>query len=88
LANPAARETGASDKPIVVTHQGQKYTLIPSSEWDLDVLEAIEDQKTTHILRAVLAGDGYERYSATKPKLNEIPDFVEKVFKALGVQGN
>lgn len=88
MANPAARETGASDKPIVVAHEGQKYTLIPSSEWDINVLEAIEDGKLTHVLRGVLAGDGYDRFAATKPKLSEMQPFVDKVFKALGIQGN
>lgn len=88
MANPTARETGASDKPIVIVHDGQKYPLVPTSEWDIDLLEAVEDGKLTHILRGVLAGDGYARYSATKPKLAELEPFVAKVFKALGIQGN
>lgn len=87
--NEAARaESGASDTPILTTWEGQHYRLVPTSQWDLEVLEAMEDGKISHILRGILADDGYARLLAAKPKMHEIEAFMTKALKALGISGN
>lgn len=83
-----AEAVPSEDKPIVIGWRGQNYRLIPSADWDINVLEAMEDGKITHILRGILAKDGYDRLAASKPKITDLTEFVEKAFKALGVSGN
>lgn len=89
MSNEAARaEAGVSDKPITITWDGNTYRLVPSADWDINVLEAVEDGKITHILRGIIDGDGYARFAETKPKIADLDGFTRKAMRALGVQGN
>lgn len=81
-------QNDVSDKPITITYKGKTYRLVPATEWDIEVLEAMEDGKMTGILRGVLAGDGYARLRATKPLVSDLTELFEKVQKALGISGN
>lgn len=80
--------TEATDKPITVTWKGKTYRIIPSAEWDIETIEAMEDGKMTHMLRGMLADGGYARLRETKPLLADLTDFFEKAQKALGISGN
>lgn len=73
----------ATDTPITVTWKGKTYKVIPSAQWDIEVLEAMEDGKMTYILRNVLDGDGYQRFRATKPLASEVGEFFDKITKAI-----
>lgn len=78
----------ALDTPITVTWKGKTYKVLPSSKWDIEVLEAMEDGKMTYILRNILEGDGYQRLRETKPLVTDLAEFFDKVQKALGAPGN
>lgn len=78
----------ATDSPITVTWKGKTYKVKPSTQWDIEVLEAMEDGKMTKILQGVLEGDGYARLRATRPLVSELGDLFDKIQKALGVSGN
>lgn len=81
-------QNDVSDKPITITWKGKTYRLKPASEWNIEVLEAMEDGKMTGILRGVLEGDGYARLRATKPLVTELEELFGKIQKALGISGN
>lgn len=76
------------NKPLSLTWKGAEYPLVPSDDWDIEVLEGVEEGKLTAILRGILAGDGYARLRATKPKVTELTEFTDAAMKALGVSGN
>jgi hypothetical protein len=80
--------TDITDKPITVTWKGKTYRVVPSAEWTIETLEAMEDGKMTHMLRGMLAGDGYTRLRETKPLISDLQDLFEKIQKALGISGN
>lgn len=80
--------TDATDKPITVTWKGKTYRIVPSAEWDIETLEAMEDGKMTHMLRGMLANDGYARLRETKPLIADLNDLFEKIQKAVGISGN
>lgn len=88
MPTKSAARAEATKDTVSFAWNGVDYELVPTSEWDLSVLEAMEDGKITHILRGVIAGDGYARLSATKPKLAELTELFESIQAALGVQGN
>ncbi len=78
----------ALDTPTTVTWKGKTYKVKPSSQWDIEVLEAMEDGKMTALLRGILEGDGYARLRATKPLVDELGEFFDKIQKAIGAPGN
>lgn len=78
----------ATDKPITVTWKGKTYRIVPSTEWDIETLEAMEDGKMTHMLRGMLAGDGYARLRETKPLITDLDELFGKIQKAVGISGN
>lgn len=88
----ATRKTAAAAEALAetipFTFEGNDYELLPSSEWDLEVLEAAEDGRVIALLRGLLVGDGYDRLKATKPKAKQLEAFVAEAMEALGVQGN
>jgi hypothetical protein len=89
MSNQAVRnEATGNDSPIIITWNGQHFRLVPSDDWDIETLEAIEDGKITHVLRAILADDGYDRLSKMRPKVKELESFMNKAMRALGIQGN
>jgi hypothetical protein len=89
MSNQAARnEATGNDKPIIITWDGQHVRLVPSDDWDIEVLEALEDGKITHILRGIIADDGYDRLVKLHPKIKDLEGFLNKAMRALGVQGN
>jgi hypothetical protein len=89
MAVSASRaEAGASDTPITVTWRSKTFRLVPTSEWKLDAIEAMEEGKMVALLRGILAGDGFKRLSELEPKLSDLREFFEKAQKALGISGN
>lgn len=72
-----------TDSPIVVSWKSKNYKVIPTKQWSIEVLEAMEDGKMTYILRNILEGDGYQRFRDTKPLASEVGEFFEKIQKAI-----
>jgi hypothetical protein len=51
-------------------------------EIDGDVLDALDDQKLSHVLRALLVNGEWERFKATRPKAKDYP----RLFNLYAVQ--
>ncbi|ALX67275.1 hypothetical protein [Microbacterium sp. XT11] len=84
--NPTAAEALA--QPIPFTFEGQKYSVLPSSEWSLDALEAFEEGRVLTLLREVLDGDGYATFRKTHNRVADLNEFVVAMQKAIGIAGN
>lgn len=82
----AAHEALAESVPF--TYEGEDYSVAPSSEWDLDVLEAFENGKLVTFLRGVLGSEQYAAYRKAHPKVGGLEPFVVAIQKALGIKGN
>lgn len=85
---PTAAQNEATDKPITVTWKTKTYRLVPTKEWDIETLEAMEDGKLAHMLQGMIADDGYARLRETKPLVSELTDLFQKIQKVLGISGN
>jgi hypothetical protein len=83
---PAAHEALAEGIPF--TYGDHDYIITPSSEWDLDALEAFENGKLATFLRLVLGEEQYSVYKQKHPKVGELEPFVVSLQKALGIKGN
>lgn len=88
--NPTAAEALAevTGGYIPFVFHGADYLVLPTSEWGLDEIEALEEGRYTGFLKLVLAEGGYDKFKATKPKSAQIGEFVEATQKALGILGN
>lgn len=78
----------ALGEAIPFTYDGVDYTVPPTSEWELDVLEAFEDGRFIAFLRKVLGPEQYAAYKKRHPKVADLEPFVVAVQKALGIEGN
>lgn len=70
------------------TFEGEKYEVAPTSEWDLDVLEAVEDDKAIAIVRSLLGPVQWAKFKSKPRKVEDLTRFFEALAKAVGLQGN
>lgn len=74
----------ATGKPLPVEYNGDTYLVPPTEEWDLDVLEAIDDNKLTTALRALLGVEQYATFRKTNTKVKALGEFMDVAGKAVG----
>lgn len=73
--------TGDSHK---ITFRSQTFDVPPAEDWDLDVLEAIDESRMTSALRALLGEAQYEKFRAKNKKVRDLREFFEVAGKAVG----
>lgn len=78
----------ATKSKITFTFDGEKYTIAPTAEWDITVLEAVEDGKTVSLVRAILGDKQWEQFKAKPRKVEDLNKLFEAISKATGIQGN
>jgi hypothetical protein len=71
-------------KPFSVEFNGDTYEVAPAEEWDLDVLEAIDENKLTHALKALLGDEQYATFRATNKKVKDLGAFFDVAGKQVG----
>lgn len=52
---------------ITFEFDGETYDIAPAAEWDVDALEAFEDQKIITCVRLILGAEQWQRFKA-KPR--------------------
>lgn len=85
-STPAKNE--AQGNEIHFTYKGEEYVAPPGAEWDVDVLELLEDGMLTKALRMLLAPEEWARFKATKPKAPDLVEFMNAISGNGGVEGN
>jgi hypothetical protein len=84
--NPTAAEALAA--PIEFAFEGATYGVLPTSEWDLDAIEAYEDGRVLSAIRLILSPGDYQRFRAKRRKAADLDAFVRAMQGALGIAGN
>lgn len=79
-----AQKAEALGQSVAVEFGGDTYIVPPSSEWDIDVLEAVDDQRFTVALRALLGPEQWATFRAKHKKVSQLSDFFEAVGQAVG----
>lgn len=67
---------------VTFEHKGVTYTVPPAAEWDVDALEAFEDEKVTAFLRAVVGPASWAEFKATKPKVRDLRELADALLEA------
>lgn len=71
-----AKKNDATGAPHEVEFNGETYLVPTADEWDIDVLEAIDEQRLTHALRALLGVEQYAKFRKTNTKVKALGDFM------------
>lgn len=74
----------ATGKPHLVEFNGDTYEVPPAEDWDLTVLEAIDENRLTAALRALLGDDQYATFRAKNTKVRDLGAFFEVAGKKVG----
>lgn len=82
-----ARIEAEADETVVVDYGGEKYTF-PASLDDADggVIDAVDDQKLSYALRALLSPEDWKRFKATKPKVRDYDGLFGAFAKSIGLE--
>lgn len=73
----ATEETNPTTRNV--EHNGVTYTVAAEPMNDVEVLEAVEDQKYATCARAILGSDQWATYKASKPTATELLEFIAKL---------
>jgi hypothetical protein len=73
----------ATGDSVAVEYNGETYQVPPTEEWDLAVLEAIDENKMTTALRALLGADQYVTFRKTNTKVKALGEFMDVAGKAV-----
>lgn len=79
-----AKKNDATGTMHAVEFNGETYDVPPAEDWDLDVLEAIDESRMTSALRALLGDDQYDKFRLTNKKVRDLGAFFETAGKKVG----
>lgn len=68
----------------VVEFNGETYAVPPAEDWDLEVLEAIDESRMTTALRALLGDEQYAKFRAGNRKVRDLGAFFTAAGKKVG----
>lgn len=86
MSSPAKSE--ALKKSNVFTYDGETYTVPNTTEWDLAVIEALEDEKIIAAVRAIVGLDQWAIFKKKPRKVEDLNSFFEAISQGAGIQGN
>ena len=78
-----ATKNDVTGTPFAVEFNGETYNVPPAEEWDIDVLEAIDDQRITHAVKSLLGEEQYATFRKTNRKVADLGKFFEVAGKAV-----
>lgn len=89
-AKPAAARRAEVDdaaaQNISFSFDGERYELEPIRDWDLDVMEAIEDERYVAAVRAMLGPKQWARFKSKRRTMTDLLDIFGTAEKAAGVR--
>ncbi|GAB1641770.1 hypothetical protein [Krasilnikovia sp. MM14-A1259] len=84
----AAARAEAIGAPIKFAYDGELYEIPPSKDWDLDVLEAIDEGRITTAVRLIVGDEQWSVFRSTRRTVGDLNDFFTEAQKAAGIEGN
>lgn len=79
-----AKKNDALGHVHVVEFKGDTYAVPPADDWDIDVLEAIDESRMTAALRSLLGDEQYAKFRASNKKVRDLGAFFEAAGKTVG----
>jgi hypothetical protein len=90
---PASKSTPvkaeALNDTIRFSYDGEQYEIPSAADWDVDALEAFEDQKIITCVRLILGPEQWKRFKAKKRTMGDLNGlFTEMQAHLVGPSGN
>ncbi|MGW6754529.1 hypothetical protein [Streptomyces sp. NPDC055006] len=68
----------------VVEYNGETYAVPPADDWDLEVLEALDENHVTAALRSLLGDEQYAKFRKSNTKVRALGEFFTAAGKKVG----
>lgn len=78
------KKNDALSKVHVVEFNGETYAVPAADDWDIDILEALDDQNMTHAIKALLGAEQYTKFRASNRKVPALGEFFSAATKVVG----
>jgi hypothetical protein len=80
--NPAKAEaTGAS---MQIEYNGFTYEIPPSSQWDMDAVEAAEEGRMVTSMKLILGADQWAEFRKRNKTMGDLEGFMDRVAELTG----
>ncbi|MFJ9961077.1 hypothetical protein [Streptomyces avermitilis] len=70
------KKNDATGEAHEVAFNGETYLVPSADDWDIDVLEAIDEQRLTHALKALLGDEQYAKFRVGNRKVRDLGEFM------------
>lgn len=80
-----AQQAEATGAPIVARWRDKDWTAPAADMWPWEVLEAIDDEKYTAALKALLEAEQYKAFKKLRPTVTDGGELLEALVKAAGM---
>lgn len=78
-----AQKAAATGETVKVRYKGHVYSFSPD-DLTIDVLEALDDQKLTHVIRGLIGPGQWATYKERHRSTEEFNEFLVAVMEAAG----
>ena len=89
---PTARKPAAQSEAIgsvcVVEYDGETYAVPPTSDWDVEALEAFEAGRVVALVTALLGAEQWAKFKAKGRKVSELAELFKAIETATVGRGN
>lgn len=84
-ANKSAQQRAeVAGEGYTVEYDGHAYTVPPSEEWDIEVVEAFEENRTIAVLKGLLGPEQWATFKQNSPKAKNLAEFLEALGEVMG----
>lgn len=81
----SAVKAEAKGSGIELEFDGEAYSLPPAVEWDLTVLESLEDGRVVNAARAIVGPEAWARFKSKRRTAKDLSAFLEAIIEAAGL---
>lgn len=79
-----SKRADATGEAREVEFNGETYVVPTADDWDIGVLEAIDEQRMTHALKALIGEEQYARFRKSNRKVRDLGNFMNAAAKVVG----
>ncbi|TDC33460.1 hypothetical protein [Micromonospora sp. KC213] len=83
-----AARAEAAGKVAQFVFDGETYTIAPSADWDLDVLDRFEDGRVLGAVTLVLGPEQMKRFRSKPRTIGDLNALFDEAQRAAGIAGN
>ncbi|MEV1157734.1 hypothetical protein AB0J27_20280 [Micromonospora chokoriensis] len=88
MANTRAVKADTTGDSLTFEHDGESYTITPPTTWDVDVFDALEDERVIAGVKLILGAEQWRKFKSKPRTLTAFYAMLADIEKAVGTSGN